>query len=110
MATARFIQDGDAIDYRPANDVAAGDVVQFGNLIGIAKRDIPANTLGSLAMTGVFEFPKAEQAIYEFGNSAFWDYDQQGVREDSDGGQYVLLGLVAEASGATNPVVKVRLA
>jgi len=57
MATATFVHDGNTIDYTPAADVAAGDVVVQQNLVGIAKLDIPADTLGALAVTGVFDFP-----------------------------------------------------
>ena len=32
-------QDGAAIDYTPGTDVAAGDVVVQGELVGVAKRD-----------------------------------------------------------------------
>lgn len=52
----KFIHDGNSLDYRPVNSVAAGDLVVLGkNLVGIARRDIPAGALGALALTGVFE-------------------------------------------------------
>jgi predicted RecA/RadA family phage recombinase len=41
MATAQFIHDGEQIDYTPGSAVAAGAVVVQGELIGIAKVDIP---------------------------------------------------------------------
>lgn len=59
MATAVFQHGGNAIDHTPTADVAAGDVVVQGDLIGVAKTPIPANTLGALAVVGVFDFPKA---------------------------------------------------
>ena len=49
---ARFIHDGLSIDYTPAADVAAGDVIELGEWIGIAKLDIAAGTLGALAVAG----------------------------------------------------------
>ena len=40
---ARYVQRGDAIDYTPMEDVAAGDVVVLsGKLVGVAKLDIKA--------------------------------------------------------------------
>jgi len=75
MATATFIHEGSAIDYTPAADVSAGDVVVQNDLVGVAKRDIPANTLGSLSVAGVFDFPKATgggTAIDE-GLDVYWD-------------------------------------
>ena len=56
---ARYVQRGDAIDYTPTADVAAGDVVVLSNkLVGVAKLDIKAGELGALALTGVYEMAK----------------------------------------------------
>ena len=57
---ARYVQKGDSIDYRPDTAVAAGDVIVIADLIGIARLDIEAHTLGSLAVVGVFDITKAE--------------------------------------------------
>ena len=46
MATATYIHEGTAIDYTPAADVAAGDVIVQNELVGGANCDIAANTLG----------------------------------------------------------------
>ena len=62
MATAEYVQNGDYLDYTPGSAVSAGDVVVQGDLIGIAKGDIAADTLGALAVTGVFDVPKATGA------------------------------------------------
>lgn len=56
---ATFIHDGKSIDYTPGSAVVAGAVVVQGELVGVARTDIPAGTLGALAVTGVFDFPKA---------------------------------------------------
>ena len=69
---ARYVQKGDAIDYRPAEAVAAGDVVIIADLIGIARLDIEAGTLGSLAVVGVFDVVKADGAIPS-GSTVYWD-------------------------------------
>ena len=36
------------IDYTPAENVSMGDVIELGGLVGVAKRDIAAGTLGAL--------------------------------------------------------------
>ena len=69
---ARFVQRGESIDYRPDTPVAAGDVIVQDNLIGIARLDIAAGTLGSLAVTGVFDVVKAEGQI-PVGAAVYWD-------------------------------------
>ena len=58
MAEATYVQCGDAIDYTPGSDVAAGQVVVLSELIGIAKTAIKANELGALAVEGVFDVAK----------------------------------------------------
>ncbi|MDR1591110.1 MAG: DUF2190 family protein [Puniceicoccales bacterium] len=35
------MQKGESIDHTPVADVAAGDVVVIGNIVGVAKLDIP---------------------------------------------------------------------
>ena len=61
--SAIFIQDGAAIDYTPETAKAAGDIVAFGAGIGVVKEPIPAGALGALALTGVYEIPKASVPI-----------------------------------------------
>jgi predicted RecA/RadA family phage recombinase len=62
MTQAVFVHDGCSIDYTPAADVAAGDVVVQGNLVGVARQPIKANQPGALAVEGVFDFAKATGA------------------------------------------------
>ena len=73
--SAQFVHQGDLIDYTPAAAVSAGDVVVQGELVGVANIDIPANTLGALAVTGVIDFPKASGAAVTFaaGDLVYWD-------------------------------------
>ena len=56
--TAKYIQDGKAIEITAAGAIEAGDVVVLGNLVGVAKLDIQAGELGSLALEGVFDMRK----------------------------------------------------
>jgi predicted RecA/RadA family phage recombinase len=56
-----LVADGEMVDYQNgATAIAAGDIVIAGKLIGIASSPIAANTLGSIRVKGVFEFPTAE--------------------------------------------------
>ena len=72
---ARYVQRGDAIDYTPMEDVAAGDVVVLsGKLVGVAKLDIKAGELGALALVGVYEFAKAEGIAFAAGMEVGWKH------------------------------------
>lgn len=111
MATAEYIQEGDYLDYTPGSAVSAGDVVVQGDLIGIAKGDIAANKLGALAVTGVFDFPKATGAstAISAGASVYWDVADEEAKTNSESGANKLLGKTVKAAGDNDATVRVRL-
>lgn len=98
---ARFVQKGESIDYRPDTPVAAGDVVVQDNLVGIARLDIPAGTLGSLAVVGVFDVEKDSSAVAA-GNAVYWDADAKKATTAKTGNRYLGKAILdADASGET---------
>ena len=120
MAQAEFVQDGDAIDYTPGVDVAAGTVVVREDLVGVTKRDIKANVLGALAVSGVFSFPKATGlgTGIAAGKKVYWDAAEKVAKEDaetgsSSGGEPLVenkyLGKTVLAAGDSDKTVNVRL-
>jgi predicted RecA/RadA family phage recombinase len=111
MPTAQFIQDGLNIDHSPGSDVIAGDVIVQGDLIGIAKIDIPANTLGALATTGVFDVPKTTgvgEAI-PAGTKVYWDEGDQVAKEDAEAGANKYLGKTTLSAGDNDTTTRVKL-
>ena len=70
--SARYIQKGESIDYRPETDVRAKTIVPFPGFVGITRLDIRAGELGALAVSGVFESPKAAEAI-DVGEAVYYD-------------------------------------
>ena len=111
MATAKFIQTGDSIDYTPSAAVTAGDVVVQEDLIGVAKLDIAADALGALAMTGVFSFPKTAgvgEAIAA-GAKVYWDVADAVAKTDDESGANKLIGKTVKAAGDDDTTVRVRL-
>ena len=111
MAQATFVQEGDAIDYTPGADVAPGVVVVQSDLIGVAKREIKANTLGALAVTGVFDVAKEAGGGVTFstGDKAYWD-DANDVAVTTDGaGANKLLGKAVADAADADTTVRVRL-
>ncbi|MCL2645616.1 MAG: DUF2190 family protein [Phycisphaerales bacterium] len=106
---AVFVQAGDNIDYTPSVDVAAGAVVVQGELVGVTKRPIPANTQGSLAVSGVFDFPKATAASSAIGVgvSVYWNVAAQQATATATGNK--LIGKTIQAATDTDITVRVRL-
>ena len=111
MAQAQFVQEGDAIDYTPGADVAAGVVVVLSDLVGVTKRDIKANVLGALAVTGVFDVAKEGGAgvTFAIGDKVYWD-DGNDVAVATDGaGANKLMGKAVLAAADADTTVRVRL-
>lgn len=106
---ARYVQRGDAIDYTPTEDVAAGDVVILaGKLVGVAKLDIKQTELGALALTGVYEVAKSSDVAFAAGTEVGWNAaDRQAVAAGASGS--VKIGHAVALAGASDPTVLVRL-
>lgn len=113
MPVCKFVQEGKTIDYTPNADIAAGDVVVQGDWVGIALVAIPANTLGALAVEGVWEVPKANStdAGYElsYGDSVFWDAADEEAKADSENGANKWLGTVVAAATTSATTCRVKL-
>ena len=106
---ATFIHDGDAIDYRPAEDTDSGSVVVQNGLVGVTKRPLKAGELGSLHLVGVYELPKATGGGtgLDVGTRVYWDAGEGRVTTSASGN--TLLGRVTVAAGDDDETVSVRL-
>lgn len=109
MAVAKFVHEGDAIDYTPSADVAVGDVVVQGELVGVASRPITANTLGSLAVVGVFDLPKATgtSTAITVGSNVYWDATNKRATTTATSNK--LVGKTVKAAADADATVRVRL-
>ena len=104
---ARYVQRGESIDFTPAADVAAGDIVKVGNLVGVAKLDIRAGELGALALCGVYEIATNGSAV-EAGAVVFVDPATGKVCAEGASGA-VKFGHAVAAAAAADALVHVRL-
>ena len=106
-----FIQHGDAIDFTPSEAVAAGQVVAWNDLLGVAKSPIAAGAPGALAVVGVFDFPKAAGAgsAIEFGQSVYWDEAEEVAKLDDESGANPLIGQTVARAADDDETVRVRL-
>jgi predicted RecA/RadA family phage recombinase len=106
---ATFVHDGNSVDYTPTSDVAAGAVVVQGELVGVAPRPIATNTLGALAVAGVFDFPKATGGgtAIAAGANCYWDATNQRATTTATGNK--LIGKCTKAAADADALVRVRL-
>jgi len=115
MAQTQFVHTGDAVDHTPSSDVSAGDVVEVGTLPLVARHDIPADTLGALAIEGVFDVVKATGAITA-GALVYWDNDGDPVGGTAGSGAATttatannLMGRAVAAAASGDATVRVKL-
>ena len=106
---AIFVQDGNAIDYVPTTDVAAGDVVVQGELVGVTRMPIKASELGSLAVAGVFDVAKATGAgtAIAVGTNVYWNATANQATATATGNK--LIGKSIKASTVDDATVRIRL-
>jgi predicted RecA/RadA family phage recombinase len=106
---ATFVHEGDFIDHTPGADLAAGDVVVQGELVGVATRPIPADTPGGLAVKGVFDFAKATGVgtAVTAGANVYWDNAANQATTTASGNK--LIGKSVRAAADADATVRVRL-
>lgn len=112
MPAAFHVQDGNTIDHTPGSAVAAGAVVVItggtaGKQVGIADRDIPANTRGALTLVGVYEVDKLSTDVVTIGDKLYWDAGNS--RATLTASTHALIGIAVSAAGNGVTRVKVRL-
>lgn len=110
MAKATFVKEGLAIPYTPVAAVSAGDIVDLGDIIGIAKTPIAAAALGALAIEGEFDFLKSGSTgpVFAIGDPVFWDYvNSLAVKTGFDG--CLFLGTATAAAGTSDTTVRAEL-
>ena len=106
---ARYIQRGESIDYTPAADVAAGDVVKIGNLVGVAKLDIKPGELGALALVGVYEVLKIGLAEFAPGALVAYDFENGLATSPEISPSAKVIGHAVAAAAKADTLVCVRL-
>lgn len=71
--SSTFIQPGNVVEFLAGANIAAGDVVLVGNVLGVATQDIAKDTSGPVQITGVFVCPKVSGAVIAQGEPVTWD-------------------------------------
>lgn len=106
-----FIQNGDYIDITAGADIESGELVQVGNLHGVAVTDIANGEEGVIALRGVYELPKqtgaAGDAVAAAGDPVY--FKTKKVTGDDDSGDNLLVGYALEAALQAAETVKVLL-
>lgn len=111
MATAKFWQRGEALDYVNSTEsaIAANDIVEIGSHLGVAGTDIEAGAVGSIHVTGVFEMPKTGSTAIAMGTDLYWD--GSGITDTAPEGKGIktTIGYAAAPADTSATTVMVKL-
>ena len=115
MGQATFVQEGNLVDYTPGADVASGEVVVQGSMVGFSPRPISAGVLAALIVAGLVDFVKAAVAITA-GAAVYWDADGNpvggtagtGALTTTAGGN-TFVGWATVAASETDTTARARL-
>ncbi|MEX6507451.1 DUF2190 family protein [Jiella sp. M17.18] len=101
-----FIQSGDVMTVTVNADTVSGDVVATGKLVGVAAISANAGEEAEVALTGVFDVPKATGSAWSQGAPVYWD--GAAATATASGNDLMGHAFVEAASAAT--IGRVRLA
>lgn len=104
---ANYWQKGETLDYTPAEPVKTGAVVSLGTRIGIAASDIPANGVGQIHVTGVFEMTKDNTVTVTMGAAVYYNVASDKITTTASGN--IPAGYAAAAAAQADTAVLVKL-
>lgn len=106
MSKAAFWQRGETIDYKnnTTESIEANTVMAFGKRVAVAGMTIAPGEIGSLHVTGVFRFEKAEGEI-EAGVEVYLS-DEGKISTTASN---VAAGFAVEAAAAADATVLVKI-
>lgn len=104
---ATYYQRGETLNYTPAEDTEAGQVVDLKTRIGVAAEDIPANQPGHVHVVGVFVMDKAADKEIAMGEAVYFDAEAGAITTEAEGNTPA--GYAAAGAAEADATVLVKL-
>lgn len=101
---AIYRNSGDHLWITPTANIAAGDVVAVGGIVGVAPYAIPANTRGTIQTSGEYDVAITAGTSYAVG-----DYVTVGAKELDGDSTTVVFGPAVIAVTSTDTVARLLL-
>jgi predicted RecA/RadA family phage recombinase len=103
------IQRGEVLEYtnNGSSQINDGSVVVIGTKVGVALVNIPAGSMGVVAVNEVFALPKTSSLAISQGAAVYWNAAQGVATTSATGNTYA--GYAAKAALASDTVVNVTL-
>ena len=105
-----FVQPGNDLNFVAAADVASGEVVVAGSLVGISTGAYKSGETGVFEVTGVHKVAKASATTFTQGAKVYYLTATKLATDLSNSGANPFLGYAAKAPAANATVVEVLLA
>lgn len=108
MNKAGFVQKGETIDVTNSGSAAIGygEIVSLNTRVGVAAAPIAVGEAGAVHVVGVFEFPKAAEAV-TLGAAMYYDATNDVMTTVATGN--VSAGWSVAAAASADADVKVKL-
>lgn len=97
MSLTTYRQCGDQINYTPAGNVSAGDIVVEAELVGQVVSDALAGQLAALRIEGVINAPKLSTDVVAIGDVLYWDAGNSRCTKTAS--THNIIGKAIEAAG-----------
>ena len=109
MAT-NFIQPGDVVTVpAPSGGTVSGAGYVIGSLFGVATTTTAQTEPVALALTGVFDLPKAPSQAWTVGALIYWDAAEARCTTTASTNKIIGVAVAAVGAGAGETVGRVRL-
>jgi len=105
-----YINDGAFINFTAAADIASGQGVVVGSVLGVALESVKTGAVGGAAIFGAFELPKLAGADIAQGDPLIWDVDAgEFIVASPDAGDLLNCAIAIDAAGTGTTTVRARL-
>jgi predicted RecA/RadA family phage recombinase len=105
-----YVSNGKTIPYTPSgDDVASGQAILVGDILGVAVADIADGEEGELALEGVFNVPKKSTDTFDAGQIVFWDAATNGGELTETASTHKPVGVCMAAAGNPSATVPLKL-
>jgi predicted RecA/RadA family phage recombinase len=104
-----YVGEGDVLDYTTGGAAAlSGAVVAMSKRIGIVLGDIPANSTGSVGVTGVWTVAKLATDVVNQGDLLYWDAANSRLTVTAGALQVAGYAAAAADNGAATVRIKIN--
>jgi len=110
-AASNYVSTGDTFKWTngTGNDVSAGDVVDVGDIYGVAVGDIANAADGTVRLKGIFDLTLQTNETIAIGDKLYWDSSNEVVTETATADTFIGTAMEAQTTTTSTTLLKVRM-